>query len=201
MEKKFASLLSYLLHPLLTPVAGIYLMTHSGTYLADLTPDIKNLIYLTTLTLTFVLPVCMIPFYLYLKIIRNLEISQRRERLIPLYITLAAFLAAYFLIRSLPVSQLYGRFLFASCISVLMVLFVSNFWKISAHLTGLGGLTGLVLGLSRKLGTDMMLFLIILLMLSGLSAYARMRTNEHSSDQVYAGYFTGLTLVFFIMIL
>ncbi|MBN1415946.1 MAG: hypothetical protein JW973_12655 [Bacteroidales bacterium] len=201
MEKKLAVFLSYILHPLLAPTAGIFVLTHSGTYIADLSDDLKNLIYLTVVSLTLVVPVCLIPFYLYIKIVRNLEISQRRERLIPVFITLTAYVAAYFLIRRLPVSQLYGQFLQAACLSVGIVLITSNFWKISIHMTGMGGLTGLVLALSKKLGTDMMMYLLVLLLLSGLAGYARMRMNEHSGLQVFVGYLIGLTTVFFLLMI
>jgi len=201
MEKKIASFFSYLLHPLLAAFAGILILTHSGTYIADLSQDIINLITLTVATLTVVLPVCLIPFYLYFKLIRSVEVSERHERLIPLYITLAAYLAAYILVRRLPVSQLYGRFLFAACMCVLIVAFISNFWKISVHMTGLGGLAGLVLALSKKLGADMMMFLLIIIALSGIAGYARMRLNTHSGMQVLAGYLIGLLTVFFLMLI
>ena len=201
MEKKIATFFTYLLHPLLAASAGVMILTHSGTYLADLSHELENLIYLTVVTLTLVLPVCLIPFYLYFNVIRNIEISRRHERLIPLYITLAGYVAAYLLIRPLPVSQLYSRFLFASCICLLIVLFVSNFWKISAHMTGLGGLAGLVLALSLKLGTDLMMFLLIILILSGFAGYARLRLNAHSVLQVLAGYLAGFLTVFILLLI
>ena len=118
-----------------------------------------------------------------------------------MFITLAAYLTAYFLIRQLPVSQLYGRFLLAACLSIVIVLFISNFWKISAHMAGLGGLSGLVIALSEKVGTDMMMYLLALLFLSGLAGYARLRLNSHSATQVYLGFLTGLLTVYFVMII
>jgi hypothetical protein len=201
MERKIATFISYILHPLLAPIAGILILTHSGTYIADLSEDLKNLIYLTVMTLTLIVPVCLIPFYMYLKIIRNIEISEQRERLIPLYITLATYLVAFFLVRRLPVSQIYGRFLLAASLSLLIVLIVSSFWKISAHLTGLGGLTGLVLALSNKLGADMMMYLLAIFFLSGFAGYARLQMNAHSGLQILLGYLTGFITVFFLLLI
>jgi hypothetical protein len=201
MERKIATFISYILHPLLAPIAGILILTHSGTYIADLSEDLKNLIYLTVMTLTLIVPVCLIPFYMYLKIIRNIEISEQRERLIPLYITLATYLVAFFLVRRLPVSQIYGRFLLAASLSLLIVLIVSSFWKISAHMTGLGGLTGLVLALSNKLGADMMMYLLAIFFLSGFAGYARLQMNAHSGLQILLGYLTGFITVFFLLLI
>ncbi len=196
-----ARLFSYILHPLLAPTAGILILTHSGTYVADLTDNLKSLIYLIVVTLTFLIPVCMIPLYLYLKIIRNIEITHRHERLLPLYITLISYIAAYILIKRLPVSQLYGRFIFSSCMALLIVIVISHFWQISAHMTGLGGLAGLVIVLSKRLGADMMLYLLVLFFLAGIAGSARLKLNAHSSGQVYSGYLTGFITVYFLMMI
>jgi membrane-associated phospholipid phosphatase len=200
MEKKLATFLTYLLHPLLAPIAGIFILTRSGTYVADLNNEVINLIYLIIITLTLVLPVCLIPFYLYFKLIRRIEIPENNERLIPMIITLVAYLGAWFLIQRLPVSRLYNRFVLAACISLLIVLLVSYYWKISLHMTGLGGLIGLVLVLSRKLGVDMMMVLVLLIVLSGLAGFARLRLNAHSGSQVLAGFLIGLTVVYFFLL-
>jgi membrane-associated phospholipid phosphatase len=200
MEKKIAALLTYLLHPLLAPITGIFILTRSGTYIADLNNDIINLITLIIVTLTLVLPVCMIPFYLYFKMIRQIDMPEPHDRIIPMIITLVAYLGAWFLILRLPVSRLYGRFLLASCLSLLIVTGISFYWKISLHMTGLGGLAGLVLALSRKLGVDMMVVLLILVVLSGLAGYARLRLNAHSILQILTGFMIGLTVVYFLLL-
>jgi membrane-associated phospholipid phosphatase len=200
MEKKTATFLTYLLHPLLAPIAGIFILTRSGTYVADLNPEIINLIYLIVFTLTLVLPVCMVPFYLYFKMIRQIEIREHQERIVPMIITLVAYLGAWFLIRRLPISQLYGRFMLAACICLLIGLVVTVSWKISLHMMGLGGLAGLVFALSQKLGADMMMVLLLLILLSGLAGYARLRLNAHSGLQVLAGFLTGLTVAYFLLL-
>ena len=200
MEKKIATFLTYLLHPLLAPIAGIFILTRSGTYIADLNPEIINLINLIVITLTLVLPVCMIPFYLYFRMIRQISIPEKHERLIPMVITLVAYLGAWFLIRRLPVSQLYGRFLLGACLSLLIVVAVSFYWKISLHINGLGGLVGLVLALSRRLGVELMVVLLLLIILSGLAGFARLQLNAHSKSQVLAGFLIGLTVVYFLIL-
>jgi len=200
MEKKIATFLTYLLHPLLAPIAGIFILTRSGTYIADLNPELISLITLIVITLTLVLPVCMIPFYLYFRMIRQISIPEKHERLIPMVITLVAYLGAWFLIRRLPVSQLYGRFLLGACLSLLIVVAVSFYWKISLHMTGLGGLVGLVLALSRKLGVELMVVLLLLIILSGLAGFARLQLNAHSKSQVLAGFLIGLTVVYFLIL-
>ncbi|HJZ38978.1 MAG TPA: hypothetical protein VJ203_01290 [Bacteroidales bacterium] len=201
MEKKFAQIISYIAHPLCIPMLGLLIISNSGTYAADLDQKFTNFIYTSVFVLTFLMPVAFIPFYLYAKMIRNIQFTGQRERLIPLYITLVFYLVAYFMVRKLPVSSVYQRFLFASCISVLLVLTISYFWKISAHLVGWGGLTGLIASLSLRFHTDLMIFLIIALILSGITAFARLRLNAHNQSQVYSGFLLGILTVLMVFLI
>jgi hypothetical protein len=195
MEKRIASVISYISHPLLMPMVGLLIISNSGTYAADLDPRFTNFIYLSTFLLTFMIPVALMPLLYYTGMAGSMQFSQRRERLLPLYLTLFFYIAAYFLIRKLPVSQVYQRFMFAACVSVLLVLAISYFWKISAHLVGWGGVVGLILILSYRFGSDMMIFLVIAILFTGITAFARLRLNEHIPLQVYSGFLLGLITI------
>lgn len=192
MEKKLALLLSYITHPLLMPLVGLVLISNSGTYAADLDPKFTNFIYLSVLLFTLVLPVAVLPLLLYSGLSRSLQFSERSERMVPLYLTFFLYLAAYLLIRQLPVSLVYQRFLFSASLSVFFVLAISYFWKISAHLVGWGGIVGLVTILSFRFQSDLMLFLILTVLCAGVAAFARLRLDEHNPLQVYSGFLLGL---------
>jgi len=177
------------------PMIGLLVISNSGTYVADLDHRFTNFIYLSTFLLTFMIPVALMPLLYYTGMAGSMHFSQRRERLLPLYLTLFFYIAAYFLIRKLPVSQVYQRFMFAACLSVLLVLAVSYFWKISAHLVGWGGVVGLIVILSYQFGSDMMIFLVIAILFTGITAFARLKLNEHLPLQVYSGFLLGLLTV------
>lgn len=198
MEKRIASVISYMSHPLLMPMIGLVVISNSGTYAADLDHRFTNFIYLSTFLLTFMIPVALMPLLYYTGMAGSLQFSERRERLLPLYLTLFFYIAAYVLIRKLPVSQVYQRFMFTACLSVLLVLAISYFWKISAHLVGWGGVVGLIMILSYRFGSDMMIFLVIAILLTGITAFARLRLNEHVPLQVYSGFLLGLITIFIV---
>jgi membrane-associated phospholipid phosphatase len=201
MEKKVANLLTYIAHPLLIPMLGLLVISHSGTYAADLDQRFTQFIYLSVFIFTFMLPASLIPLFFYSGLAKNITFTARRERLIPLYITLIFYLAAYFLIKKMPISSVYQRFLFSSCLSILFILAISYFWKISAHMTGWGGIVGLVLSLSLRFSTDLMLFLILAILVSGCIGFARLRLNAHNPLQVYAGFLVGFLTVLAVYIL
>ena len=201
MEKKFANIISYISHPIIVPMLGLMVISHSGTYAADIDRQYNQFIYLAVFVLTFLMPAGLMPLFAYSGLAKSMNFSERKERLIPLYITLVFYLVAYFMIRKLPVSQIYQRFLFSACLSVLFVLAISYFWKISSHLVAWGGLVGLIISLSFRFDTDMMLFLIIGLLWTGFVGFARLKLNAHNSLQVIAGFWLGfltMLLVFLV---
>jgi len=192
MEKRIAGVLSYIAHPLLIPMLGLLVISNSGTYAADMDHRFTQFIYLSVFIFTLVLPAGLIPLYFYSGYAKNIHFSERRERLIPLYVTLIFYLTAYFLVKKLPISAIYQRFLFAACLSVLFLLAISYFWKISAHLVGWGGLVGLILSLSFRFDTDLMLFLVLGVLFTGMIGFARLQLNAHTPLQIYLGFLLGL---------
>jgi len=174
------------------PMVGLMLISNSGTYAADLDPRYTSFIYLSVFLLTFMMPVVLLPLLLFTGLLKNLEFSERSERLIPLYLTLFFYAASYLLIRKLPVSHVYQRFLFSASLSVLLVLAISYFWKISAHMVGWGGIIGLISVLSFRFESDLMIFLIIGILWAGITGSARLRLNEHEPLQIYSGFLVGL---------
>lgn len=201
MEKKLAGLISILLHPLLMPFLGIITIFRSGTYISVVDPRLMNVTLLVVFILTVVLPLSIIPFYFYTRLIRKVEMNRTRERLVPYFVTFVLFYAAHIIIKRFPLNYFFSIYLFASSISVLIVLIISYFWKISTHMVGIGGFIGMVISLSFRMGTNMMGILIVAILLAGLAGYSRLELNAHSPSQVYSGFGLGLfTITFFCLV-
>lgn len=190
-----AKIISYLLHPVFMPMLGLLIIMNSGTYISIFDKSILKVMYLVVGTFTIVLPLVLLPVYFYSNLIRSIQISEHRQRIIPYFITFILFYTAHILLKKFPVSPFITSFLFASAMTVLVVLIVTYVWKISSHMAGIGGLTGLVLCLSYALKADMMYYLIAVIILSGILAYSRLKLNAHSNAQVYAGFLLGLLVV------
>lgn len=200
MEKRIAGILSYVAHPLIIPMLGLLVIRNSGTYAADLDHRYSQFIYMSVFIFTLLLPVGLIPIFYFFGLSKNIQFSERKERIVPMYITLAFYIAAFFLIKKIPVSSVYEHYLLAACLSMFALLTISYFWKISAHMIGWGGLTGLILTLSLKFDTDLMLFLIVAILLSGLVGFARLKLEAHKPLQVYAGFVLGFLIMLLIFL-
>lgn len=200
MQKKIASSISILLHPLLMPFLGIITIFRSGTYISIVDPRLMNITLLIVFIFTIVLPLSIIPFYFYTRLIRKIEMNSTKERLVPYFATFVFFYIAHVVIKKLPLNYFFSIYMFASAISVLIVLIVSYFWKISTHMVGIGGFIGLVISLSIRMATNLLGILIIAIILAGITGYSRLKLNSHSPSQVYSGFGLGFfTITFFCL--
>lgn len=193
-----SKLISYLLHPIFVPLIGLFLIMNSGAYISVIDIRIVRMLYLIVGTFTLLLPLALISLFLFSGFIHSVNMDERRQRIIPYFVTFILFYTAYFLVKKLPVSTFISSFLFASAISLLVIIVITYFWKISSHMAGMGGLAGLMLCLSYVFNTDTMYFLVFVFLISGLLASARIRMKEHKPEEVYSGFCLGFVMVFTI---
>jgi membrane-associated phospholipid phosphatase len=199
-QAQIAKAISYILNPLLMPTIGIFLIFYSGTYLSYIPQEGKNLILSIVFTGTFIVPLCFVPLYLYLKIIRNVEIEERSQRIIPYIITLVAFLCTFYLIRRIPIPFI-NSYILAICLSLFVNTLILLKWKISTHLIGAGGIVSLIIGLIFRMNADIVLLLILSILLSGILGYSRLVLKAHAPKEIYLGFFVGFSIVSAVMLI
>lgn len=192
MQTRVASVFSVIFHPLLMPLTGIIVILKSGAYIAFIDSRWVNITLLTVFILTVVIPISLIPFYYYSRIVRSVRMKNHRERIIPYFITFILFYTAHFIIKKLPLNYFYSVYLFAASVSVLLVIIISYFWKISTHMVGIGGLVGLIFSLSLRMTVNLMGILIFTIIIAGVLGASRLKLNSHSPLQVYTGFILGL---------
>lgn len=196
---KIARLISFILHPLLMPAIGLILIFNSGTYLSYIPFEGKRIIFYLILSGTFIIPLCFMPFFFYFKIIDSIEIDSPGHRILPLIITGMLYFSTYFIIRKYPIPFI-NLFVLASSVCVLLNALITYWWKISSHLIGAGGLTGLVVSMFLRLNADIFVLLVLSIFISGLLGFARLRLNAHTQAQVYGGFVLGFTVICGIML-
>ncbi len=201
MWKSFSKALTYILHPLFMPVLGVFIILNSGTYISYMPGEGKKFVMLIVFLCTVVLPLSILPFFLYRNIISSVSLHNRKERFYPYLFTAFFYYLAFYLTQRTGMPALVQTFILGTAVTVFMVLLVNVFWKISAHMAGLGGVTGLIAALIERSEASLTLLLIIFILLSGLLGSARLHSGSHTPAQVYTGYLTGFVIVFLIALL
>jgi membrane-associated HD superfamily phosphohydrolase len=141
------------------------------------------------------IPLTLIPVFLYFRQIRKIEMDQKRERLVPLFLTMICLFIGYYLVAKFSPIRVINIFLLASSVIAFLILIISVFWKISIHMAGIGGITALIAVLSYSYKIDMTIMLCIIILISGIIASARLAMGAHSPLELLAGFAIGLVTV------
>jgi hypothetical protein len=181
------------------PLAGVFLLLNYGGWLNMLPTDGKMYIYLVVGITTLVLPIVMMPILIKTKIITSYLLKEQTERRIPFLIIALLYLVGAFILQRFDAPVIISLFLNGSSMVVLTVAIVNWRWKVSAHMAGIGGVTGMVLAISLRWILDDQVIVAILFLLAGFIGYARLRNDDHSPAQVYVGYLIGFFVNFLLI--
>lgn len=185
------------------PTLGILLILNSDSSFSLMSLEAKRLIFYATLLITCILPLIFLSLLKLNGYIKSYKLRSRNERFIPILLINCIYLTGfYFFSRFSFVPGFIKIYTLAIFITALLTLFINLKSKISLHMVGIGGITGILLSLIWFNSLNLHIYIISAILLSGIIGYSRLRLNEHVPSQIYIGYFTGLiTLMFLLVIL
>lgn len=196
-EEKLANIVSGVFHPMLMPTFALLLIFSLKSYVAYAIPFQGKLWLLAMVfTTTFLIPAVFILLLYRREIITSKQLVKKEERVFPLIISIVFYYLAFHMIRQLHMHEVYQRMLLGTTLIVILFLPISIFWKISAHMSGVGGFLGGLIGISMMLSVDVFVIAVITVLAAGLVGFARLKLEVHTPAQVYAGF----ALSFFVML-
>lgn len=202
MELKIAKIVSVLFHPLLIPTYTTLLLFNLNSYIAFQIPYQAKLLILGMIVITtFFFPVLFILIMKRRGMIKSLHMENREERLYPFIITAIFYFLTYQMIRQLQISDVYKLFTLGSAILILISMVVNFFMKISIHMVGIGGMLGALIGLSLHINLNMIYSIILIIFVSGVIGYSRLKLNAHKPIQIYTGFLSGAIVMGLVLML
>lgn len=194
MKKILARILSILFHPVLMPLIGLLILFNSNSIYQYLSLPAKKVILIIVALGTIVLPLTFVPFYVFQKIIRNIKMETKKERLIPFFVTFILYVFCYYLLIRLhaPEIKTIINYILVGAVSTLILFALSFKWKISAHMTGIGALLGSLIAFSFILKINLEYYIILSILVSGLLGFARLTLESHKPFEIYTGWLLGL---------
>ena len=160
-----------------------------------------SFMYLVLFFSTIVIPLISVFFLIKIKLVSSLEMSNYKERSLPLFITTASMFLGYSLLEGILVfSFLLRDIIIGAIIIVFASSIISKYWKISLHMLGFGGLVGVLFSLHFLYG-KMINILIFSILISGILGVSRIKEQAHNNVQVYIGFIIGFFVeVYFILL-
>jgi len=136
-------------------------------------------------------------YYLYKKgFITSMEMNNRQERWFPFIMSLAFYLFTYYLLNKFNFPPLLLNLMLGSSIALVVFLIANAFYKISAHMLGVGGLIGALIGLIQTYMVDALHLLYISIAIAGLVAFSRLKLNAHTPFELASGLLVGAGTLF-----
>ncbi len=201
MEQRFAKIVSMLFHPLLIPTYALLILVNTKTHFTLILPE--NFRYLTVLFVfltSFVLPLLIMLILLKLGKIKSLEMVNRQERVLPLFIVAIFFYMTYYLLRQGPYFVIFNIFMLGATLLVIISLLINYITKISIHMVALGGLFGTFIGFGLMLRLDLRALLSVIVLVAGITGFSRLRLKAHTNGQIYVGFLLGTIFMFSLFI-
>ena len=201
MEDRIARLLTILFHPLFIPFYSLMILFNLNIFFAILIP-LKAKYLLTGLVfLTTILFPLLIVFLLYrLKLITSFYLQSKEERIYPLLTTAVFYYLTYYILKSFTISFIFSYYMLGCTFLTICALIISFYHKISLHMIGIGGIIGLLMGLSINRNINLSWFIIPAILLAGMLGFARAKSNSHKPSEIYSGFLVGAGVMFLLFI-
>jgi membrane-associated phospholipid phosphatase len=198
VARSLALFISYLFMPLLMPTMVFVFLLFGVPQVAYLNNYNKVLILAMVFVTTFLVPLISLLTMKLTKHIGSLHLDSREDRVFPFStISLFYILSTYLFYLKLEVEPIFILTLAAVSICVTLLASITFFWKISAHMTGMAGLTAIVMVFAVKYPTvDLLPFVLVSVVASGAVGSARLRLNAHRPIEILGGFALGFLICF-----
>lgn len=193
--RTIANITSAVFHPLLMITYGMLLIL-TYTYMAIYPLPMRGLLLGGVFFSTAFVPGVFIFLMVKTGSAKNLELTDRRERFLPYLILITSNMACLFFLYKMMMPFWMLSLLIAANVALVIATCINFFWKISAHMLGIGGLLGGIMGISRVQMTDPYWLFIIVLVAAGMLGVSRIYLRRHTPMQVYAGFALGFGCTF-----
>ncbi|MGE0561738.1 MAG: phosphatase PAP2 family protein [Flavobacteriales bacterium] len=188
-----AKILSYVFHPLIIPTLGMLIIFNTNSYVNFAIPyDLKKAILILVGLSTFVIPSLTTLLLQNRGYINSMEMETTKERFLPYGFTIIFYFFTIYMMQKAPIPPIIFNFMIGALISVILAFIINLKWKISAHLIGMGGLTGALIAISFLLNVNLISVVALAILISGLVASSRLILNAHTPLQLIVGFFLGM---------
>lgn len=188
---RFHKFISTVLHPVVIPTLGVML------YFIFVSQSLeqRQQFFLLALVfgITYVIPVIALFLLKALGLIQSFQVKTIRERRIPILMMLVLFYVLGDILANTPTLRDLG-FLFYGTSLALFITYILFAFRIksSLHLLSMGAAIGFFLVIINMYSISLLPVVMVLILLSGLIASARLHLNAHSPKELFAGFAIGV---------
>lgn len=195
MEQRFATILSRIFNPFMIVVLFLATILNLRFYFVTSIPENARWMILGLATITTLIIPGLLSNVLQVLLKRKMNFKGRDVRLLPLAIGAAFYLFTYHLFDRIHLPPVFNHFILGMASLAVISMVVNLFKNMSLFMVGTGALLGGIAGIHLTQHVNLMLFIIIALIIGGLTGYARLTLGKHKPAEIYTGYFAGAAIM------
>jgi hypothetical protein len=89
-------------------------------------------------------------------------------------------------------SPVFNLFILGGTTLIGVGMLITLFWNVSIYMIAMGALTGALFGVSLAISINMLPFILMVVLLSGMTGFSMLALNRHRPAEIYAGYLIGV---------
>ena len=181
------------------PTAVFWTILFSLEGSSNLTDKGKTTVIGLVFITTFLIPALTVVMFKLTKVIKDLHMKDRKDRIMPFMFISIFYLIVSFMIEGQEWMTPLLNIAFLAITTVVLITNGITFkWKISAHAAGVFGWLGFILALQKGFpATNKLLFpLLLCLLFCGLVPWARLYLNAHTPKEILAGGLLGFLICY-----
>lgn len=198
MLRIIALAVSVVFQPLLMPTLVFGLIFFGVPQASTIPEEFKIRLFSLVILSTLIIPMITIIGLRLSGMVKSLHMPDVKDRTVPFLIVCLYFiLTTVFLYQKTEFDPVLWSGMTVVTLAVIVLTVVTWFWKMSAHMTGAGGLLAVVLVLGLKFPAFEILYpLLSAIVLCGVIASSRLYLQAHRPLEIYAGFLMGFLICF-----
>lgn len=127
------------------------------------------------------------------------ELSERKKRYVPILLTIISYVFCLLMMRKLNIPWYMTGIIFVSLVISIICILVNLKWKLSEHMSGMGGIIGGLVSFSALFSYNPVVWLCLFILIAGILGSARIVLGHHTLGEVLSGFVVGLVCSFLIL--
>ena len=186
-----ARLISYLFHPLFIPVYVILFLLYEVRLFTDKTEWQKSLVLIQFVVSYTLLPLITILLMKALGFVKSVYLKTQKDRILPYVVCQVFYFWAWYVSKNVGYPKIVVMFTLAVFLASALGLILNSYLKISMHTISLGVVCALLLIGGMLTSHNYGPYIAIAFFITGLTCTARLIDSNHSTKEVYIGFFAG----------
>ncbi|EAQ43234.2 hypothetical protein [Polaribacter sp. MED152] len=192
---RFNKIISTVFHPIVIPTVGVIIYFLISPLAIERNQKLVTLILI--FGATYILPLLLLILLKKFNLINSYQLKSKKERRIPIGLMVLLFYGLGNLFSYVDALQDLSLLFYATSIGLIITYILLHFnIKSSIHLLSIGISCGFFMLLSYVDNRSYMPIIIIIFLIAGLLASARLHLKAHTPKEVYLGFFIGIGAVF-----